>query len=276
MPDFANQNNNETSPTSEPADLRSVFGTNLRELSQQATSIAQLCRDLGINRTQYNRYLTGDSFPRPDVLHKICTFFKVDARILLEPLEDLYKQKAEREGQSPISQAMRNSKLVHIDTGKLLPGPYILYRRSFENSEYVTAGLTCLFVDPRGAVGLKSILHRNRSDLLGLPVAGHKRRIDGMFFQHPTGVSFLTIVRNLPQLHLGFVEFAYLGNPRFFHGTSIVTQKFTVDSPLAEPVLLEQLDPTLSAMVQTRHFLGHTHIDHLNATAQKFFRDRMS
>ena len=62
-----------------------MFGANLRLLANQYPSVAALCRDLDINRTQFNRYLAGDSFPRPDVLHRICTFFNVDARILLEP-----------------------------------------------------------------------------------------------------------------------------------------------------------------------------------------------
>lgn len=72
-----------------PAELRSMLGANLRMLSRQSASISALCRELGINRTQYNRYLAGESFPRPDVLHRICSFFGVDARILLEPVEKI-------------------------------------------------------------------------------------------------------------------------------------------------------------------------------------------
>ena len=75
-----------TCPEPDPSELRAVFGQNLRHLSKEHSSIASLCRKLGINRTQFNRYLTGESFPRPDVLHKICRFFGVDARILLEPV----------------------------------------------------------------------------------------------------------------------------------------------------------------------------------------------
>ena len=70
-----------------PSELRDIFGQNLRTLSARAKSVSQLCRDLGINRTQFNRYLSGESFPRPDVLYRICDFFNVDARILLEPVE---------------------------------------------------------------------------------------------------------------------------------------------------------------------------------------------
>jgi transcriptional regulator with XRE-family HTH domain len=52
-------------------------------------SISDLCRRIGINRTQFNRYLGGEAFPRPDILQRICTHFAVDARILLEPIESI-------------------------------------------------------------------------------------------------------------------------------------------------------------------------------------------
>lgn len=73
----------------DPAELRGIFGQNLRHLCASYPSVSGLCRDLGINRTQFNRYLSGESFPRPDVLHQICVFFDVDARILLEPVEEI-------------------------------------------------------------------------------------------------------------------------------------------------------------------------------------------
>ena len=72
-----------------PAELRSMFGANLRSLAQKFPSISELSRQLGINRTQFNRYLAGESFPRPDVLARICDFFEVDARVLLEPVEQI-------------------------------------------------------------------------------------------------------------------------------------------------------------------------------------------
>jgi len=71
-----------------PAELRNMFGANLRRLAKSYPSVSELCRQLGINRTQFNRYLSGESFPRPDVLDRICRFFDVDARILLHPLDE--------------------------------------------------------------------------------------------------------------------------------------------------------------------------------------------
>lgn len=80
---------NHSERSESPAELRAMFGRNLRLLCQPYASVSALCRELGINRTQFNRYLSGESFPRPDILQRICAYFKVDARFLLQPLHEL-------------------------------------------------------------------------------------------------------------------------------------------------------------------------------------------
>ena len=84
-------------PASQQTDreIQSTFGRNLKHLTKNEPSISALCRKLGINRTQFNRYLTGEASPRPLILHRICTYFDVDARILLEPLSQIKKSKIE-------------------------------------------------------------------------------------------------------------------------------------------------------------------------------------
>ena len=49
-----------------------VFGENLRLLGKMRASIASVCRDLDINRVQLNRYMSGHSLPKPNVLQQIC------------------------------------------------------------------------------------------------------------------------------------------------------------------------------------------------------------
>ena len=66
-------------------DVMSVFSQNLRVLTKNEPSISELCRKLSINRSQFNRYLSGQASPRPLLLQRICDYFNVDARILLEP-----------------------------------------------------------------------------------------------------------------------------------------------------------------------------------------------
>ena len=75
------------------------FGENLRLLCKTRPSIASVCRDLDINRLQFNRNMSGHYFPKPNVLQQICDYFLVELRIYLEPLspDDLERV---RRGQS--------------------------------------------------------------------------------------------------------------------------------------------------------------------------------
>ena len=120
-------------------DIDTVFSTNLRKLCQPFRSVAGLCRDLGVNRTQFNRYLSGESFPRPDVLKRICDFFQTDARILLEPVEritigtDALRHPA-------VARFVRDD-VTDVDEGSLPSGLYRFSRRSFVDPSRAMVGL---------------------------------------------------------------------------------------------------------------------------------------
>ena len=51
-------------------------------------NVSALCRELSLNRTQFNRYLAGESF-RGQIFCKKYATFGLDARILLQPLSEL-------------------------------------------------------------------------------------------------------------------------------------------------------------------------------------------
>lgn len=57
----------------------SVFAKNLRLQCEKAATIAQICRDTGIHRQQFNKYLAGTSLPNAANLSKICSRLHVDA-----------------------------------------------------------------------------------------------------------------------------------------------------------------------------------------------------
>ena len=64
------------------------FSQNLRFLCDYYKSVAEVCRRLGINRSQFNRYLSGRSAPSRHVFKTICDFFGVEEyEILLPPGE---------------------------------------------------------------------------------------------------------------------------------------------------------------------------------------------
>lgn len=67
--------------------ILTVFGTNLRMLCDRRGAQSEAARAIGISRGQFQRFLKGTSFPKPDQLKIICDHFSVDARILTEPLD---------------------------------------------------------------------------------------------------------------------------------------------------------------------------------------------
>ncbi|MBU2936649.1 MULTISPECIES: helix-turn-helix domain-containing protein [Pacificibacter] len=66
----------------------SEISENLRLLCSFKTSISQVSRDLGINRSQLNRYLAGTSTPRTGLMRKICDYFGVEMHELMLPPKD--------------------------------------------------------------------------------------------------------------------------------------------------------------------------------------------
>lgn len=72
-----------------PALLRSAFAKNLRWLCDGQPSIASVCRDTGINRQQFNRYLAGTAIPSAQVMRVICVKFGVAEASMFLPNEEL-------------------------------------------------------------------------------------------------------------------------------------------------------------------------------------------
>lgn len=64
------------------------LASNLRNLCARYGSVAEVCRRLGINRQQFNKYLSGTSAPSLANLHRITTFFGVDEYEITLPPED--------------------------------------------------------------------------------------------------------------------------------------------------------------------------------------------
>lgn len=58
--------------------IMSDLSTNLRLLCSYRPSISTVARDLGLNRSQLNRYLAGSSSPRTALLRRICDYFGVE------------------------------------------------------------------------------------------------------------------------------------------------------------------------------------------------------
>ena len=169
-----------------PAQLRNMFGSNLRTLSAKYPSISELSRRLGINRTQFNRYLSGESFPRPDVLARICDFFKVDARVLLEPVDGIGPDSG------PISSAylrgFMGPAVLALSEDHFPSGFYRFTRRSFVRESQFVSGLVLISRDGPNTY-LRGFEAKAAMLVQGLPADARAREFRGFLMKIEDGVS---------------------------------------------------------------------------------------
>ncbi|NUH66315.1 helix-turn-helix transcriptional regulator [Sulfitobacter sp. S0837] len=170
-----------------------MFGANLRKLAENYVSISDLSRQLGINRTQFNRYLAGDSFPRPDVLARICHFFGVDARVLLEPVSQI------NSGPDPINNSFLREFLGtgirNVPEADFPSGFYRFARHSFlERDKFVTG---VVYISREGEnTFLRGFEHAKSLRLQGLPTSPAAREYRGIVSRQENGVTMVVTRRN--------------------------------------------------------------------------------
>ncbi|MFT7594485.1 MAG: transcriptional regulator with XRE-family HTH domain [Paracoccaceae bacterium] len=176
-----------------PTELRNMFGANLRALSKRYPSISELSRQLGINRTQFNRYLSGESFPRPDVLDRICAFFDVDARILLDPVGNLTTQGHILNGH--ILADFVGVGVNDVPQEVFPSGFYRFSRRSFVNDTQFLVGLVYVFRDD-GHTYVRGFEAKEAMRQQGLPIDKSVREFRGYITRQEEGIAMVVSRRN--------------------------------------------------------------------------------
>jgi len=180
-----------------------MFGKNLRRLSERYQSISELSRMLGINRTQFNRYLSGESFPRPDVLDRICTFFKVDARILLEPVDQLGTDKSILNG--PFLREFHGPSVSHVPPEIFPTGFYRFSRLSFVDTSRFLVGLVYILRDGETTY-LRGFESRAAMRQQGLPEDGRTREFRGYVARQEDGIAITVARRNSMTCSFNFLS----------------------------------------------------------------------
>ena len=177
------------SPALNPSEIRKMFGDNLRELVKRYPSVASLCRELDINRTQFNRYLSGESFPRPDVLYRLCRFFDLDARILLEPLDKL---STPNEGllSHPAICDYFNTPSTRVDPLDFPSGFYHFSRRSFTDENRFLQGLVFVFRKDDYTF-VRGYEARSAMRAQGMPLISSQREFRAYALRQEDGVSMM-------------------------------------------------------------------------------------
>ncbi len=110
-----------------------TFRRKLRSATDGYSSISELCREAGINRQQFNKYLAGDSLPSLYNLHRICG--KLGIKI-----DDLLGNADQRD--ASLSEFHRRSNLVERQSRQeLARGWYLEISRSDVMNDHILVSL---------------------------------------------------------------------------------------------------------------------------------------
>lgn len=237
-----------------PSELRSMLGANLRHLSQRAPSISALCRDLGVNRTQFNRYLAGESFPRPDVLHRICTYFKVDARILLEPVSTITGGGSGLLNNPAISDYLGGA-LRPVMEEELPGGFYRFARRSFLDEDKYLRGLIYVFRNQSGTF-IKGFEARDAMRQQGLPSDPATREFRGAVMPQEDGLALLVSRRGSATTSFNFLARVPSFENNFWVGYVTRTMRENVAGRRVERLVYEFLGKDMAHVLPAARSAG--------------------
>ena len=244
-----------------PTELRAVFGQNLRILCQGQSSISSICRDLEINRTQFNRYLSGESFPRPDVLHKICSFFETDARILLEPLDQIRAQATDAlihpemfeyfgPEETDVSQDIfptgffRFSRHSFVEKNRFVQGLIFVYKKDFQT-----------FL--RGMEAKEAIADQ------GLDTNAKIREFRGFIIAQDGGIAMLAFRRGSTSCSFSYLSPTPSFENNFWVGYSTRTSPEHVNGTRVTRLVFEHLGQKQSEIMATARQAGLCELDEL-------------
>lgn len=142
----------------------SNFVQNLLLVTSYGRSVSDVCRRAGINRQQYNRYLSGQSSPNLSTLRRICDFFGLeDHEIFLDHATFTriirLRPPVFKNAEDPVSEYVRN--LYQPDRNEADPiqkyeGYYHCYVKPYDDSNQFLRSLISIRNDGRGWIS-KSI-----------------------------------------------------------------------------------------------------------------------
>lgn len=229
----------------DPIQLRGVFGANLRILAARYPSVASLCRELGINRTQFNRYLGGESFPRPDVLHRICEFFGVDARILLEPVDEA-KSKAKGFFAHPVIDDFLKKTSDPISQSEFPDGFYRYSRQSFVDDSLFAHGLIFVFRED-GLTFMRGYEAKNAMSIQGLSASPYEREFRGAVIKQENGFSLMAARRGATTCSISFLTQLASFNNNYWEGYATRTAAESMSERRVTRLVFEHIKNDLGA-----------------------------
>ena len=251
-----------------------VFGQNLRELVDQKPSISHVCRELDINRTQFNRYLSGEAHPRPEILDRICTYFGCDARILLTPLAELREKHSSTwpfgEAPDPFDALTGD-----FDHTRMPDGLYQFLLPNMVEPGAIVVDLIRLFTTAQGVKGVHWSIPHPYADSIGIKPGWCHRKLTGFAYQHIDGVSLLLANPFSRLVMMCFVTQGYRGVPTTYTGYSAMTLSKGPKQTQVQPLIISRLPSNCGQVLKSRRRLSRLGLEDLDA-AERDYLDNWS
>ena len=145
--------------------LRALLSGNLRKLCSREPSIASLCRTLGINRQQFNNYLSARNLPNETVIRQLCEHFSIEPHELFLPSTFEALDRPEAGWAANLASRLA----VDVSTQPALPVPgsyYIYFEAAYDPMAFVRS-----YMEVFDREGVRTFLR-----LTSIPVNGPRKR----------------------------------------------------------------------------------------------------
>ncbi len=227
-----------------PREIYGIFSENLKQLvDRKGIPVTKICVELGVNRTQFNRYLSGQASPRPDILHRICAYFGVDARVLLEPL-DAFDPACQPEGDRwGLNNPFRD--FIRADHDRLRlqhpikPGIHRYWQRSSLHKDWVNSYTMRIF-ELDGATVFRAFADPRRDKVLTNFSFQRPKEQRGFFMSQVDGVVMLTFHEDHQRMSMSFLSVLSADSPTL-PGIVMTTRPELAQATRLERCVLEYL-----------------------------------
>ncbi|WP_322865533.1 XRE family transcriptional regulator [Aquicoccus sp. G2-2] len=217
---------------------------------------------MGINRTQFNRYLSSESFPRPDVLHRICVFFEVDARILLEPVDEIAPTAPDLLSH-PIVREFLGNGTEFVDEKDFPSGFFRFTRPSFTDKSLFVVGLVYVFRRD-GYTFLRGYEPKAAMRMQGLGIGPVTREFRAILMRQEEGVAALVARHKALTCSFNFFSRVSSFENNFWDGYATRTVRESVNSMRATRLVYEHIQGNRSAIFETARSGGMKRQDQIH------------
>lgn len=219
------------------------FPTNLAHACSLFPSIAEVCRRIGINRQQFNKYLAGAVRPSRHNMRNICDFFGVtEAELLTEPgrFTDLISLRPAASHAAPLPDHLKVVDKLHHMSGELdrYTGWYFRYFYAFGYPGRITRSLAV--IENRDGRHLWKNIETGKDPDLGRSTFASK--YEGLAFHLGHRIQIIEYESlNASSITQLVLYPSYTPRPEYLHGVQTGGSMKRGRKPAASAVVLEYL-----------------------------------